>query len=215
MESKGWTLGVETTAGEGSLALLKDGLLVAERALSGARGAGLVPAAKAILEEANLKPSDLSLVAVDIGPGSFTGTRVGVIFAKTLAYATGCGLAPVSSLEARAIEAKAAAVPGVLAVVLDARRGRFYAAAFRGGERLFGDALFTQESLRARVPAGATWLGDAAAGLARPGEAVLPDRPPSAATVARLGEAAPRLTPFALAPAYLRMVEAQEKRASR
>ncbi len=196
------TLGVETSAGGGSLALLRNGALLAEQTLGeGKRLAGLVPAAQALLQGTGLTPKDLGLIVVDVGPGSFTGTRVGVAFAKAFAYASGASLAGVSSLEARAAGAAWKGARGVLAVALDARRGRLYGAAFRveaaGMTRLVDDALFEPEALKALVPADSTWLGEEA---------------PAAAAVARLGEAAPHVPPFALAPAYLRRVEAQEKR---
>ena len=212
-----WTLGVETSAGEGGLALLKAGALFASRPLT-ARGASLVPAARDLCAEAGILPAQLERIAVDVGPGSFAGSRMGVTFAKTLAYASGCALAAVSSLEARAFQARQ---EGVLAVALDARRGRFYAGAFRfEGEtliRLFEDGLFDADTLKAALPGAATWLGDAAQGLLRPGDRIHPDalKAPEAATIARLGLAATPVTPFALAPAYLRLVEAQEKKEAR
>ena len=140
-------------------------------------------------------PSDLSLAAVDAGPGSFTGTRVGVAFAKALGYAAGVPLAAVSSLEARASEA---ATEGTVSVVLDARRGCVYAALFRaeggGLRRLMDDCLLPE----GEVPPADRRLGELPA--------------PSPLTIARLGASAPRVTPLALAPVYLRRVEAQERR---
>ncbi len=199
-----WVLGVEASAGLGSVALLKDGSLVEERVLAGQRASGLVPAAEVLLSGAGIRPAGLALVAVDVGPGSFTGTRVAVAFAKALGYASGCPLAGVSSLHARAYDAWRKGLRGPLAVTLDARRGQVYGAAFRledaGVTRLVEDALFTPERLEALVPAGAMRLGDA-------------DPAPSAEAVARLGLASSeRPTPFSLAPAYLRGIEAQEKR---
>ena len=208
-----WTLGVSTACAPGALALLRDGSECGRRTLEGSRGSGLVPAARDLLAEAGIRPSDLSLVALDAGPGSFTGTRIAVAFAKSLAYAAGCALAPVSGLEARA---RACPKPGGLAVALDARRGRFHAAAFlRGGgilRRTLADGLFTPAELHAQLPEPVSWLGDAGAALARPGDAVLGETPPDPAVVAAMGEASSlRPSAFALAPAYLRQVEAQEK----
>lgn len=193
-----WTLGITASHPPGAVALRRDRLPVGERSASG-RG-GLVAAAKSLLEEAGIHPRDLSLAGVDVGPGSFAGTRMAVALAKALGYAAGCPLGPVSALEARAFSAGPRDVP--VALALDARRGRFYGAAFlwEGGvlSRLMDDGLFEHRELRARAPAGAVWL-----------DATFP----TAAAVAMLAEASPlRATPFALAPAYLRLVEAQERR---
>ncbi len=193
-----WVLGVEASAGEGSAALLRDGSLVAERPLEGRRASGLVPAAEALLSTAGIRPADLALVAVDVGPGSFTGTRVAVAFAKALGYASGCPLAGVSSLHARAFDAWRRGVRGPLVVSLDARRGSAYSAAFHLEE---GGVLRVCEDTL--VPVGSLRLTDA-------------DPAPSAEAVARLGLASPfRPTPFSLAPAYLRGIEAQEKNAEK
>ena len=140
-----WILGVETSAGEGGVALLRDGRPAGLRSLGKGARAGLVPAVESLLKEAGIAPADLSLAAVDAGPGSFTGTRVAVAFAKALGYAAGVPLAAVSGLEARAAEA---AADGTVSVVLDARRGCVYAALFRseGGRllRLMDDCLLPE-----------------------------------------------------------------------
>lgn len=190
-----WILGVETSAGEGGVALLRDGRPAGLRSLGKGARAGLVPAVESLLREAGIAPADLSLAAVDAGPGSFTGARVAVAFAKALGYATGVPLAAVSGLEARAAEA---AAEGTVSVVLDARRGCVYAALFRseGGRliRLMDDCLLPEGD----VPGADLRLGELPA--------------PSPVTIARLGASAPRVPPLALAPAYLRGVEAQERR---
>lgn len=190
-----WVLGVETSAGEGSVALLRDGTPEGRRTLGSGARAGLVEAVASLLARAGISPAELSLAAVDVGPGSFTGTRVGVAFAKSLGYAAGVPLAAVSSLEARAAES---AAEGTVSVVLDARRGSVYAALFRCGggrpTRLLDDCLLPEGG----VPQADLRLGELPA--------------PSAETVARLGAEAPRISPMALAPAYLRRVEAQERR---
>lgn len=213
-----WILGIETSAGDGEVALMQGARMAGVHALGagGARGAGLVPACETLCRAAGIRPTDISLVAVDVGPGSFAGTRVGVTFAKTLGYASGCALAPVSSLEARA--AAAEGTEGILAVALDARRGSVYAALFRRHEghleRLLPDQLMAPADLVAALPGPVTWLGDAGPGWARPGDRIGASGAPGAAVVARLGaDGGRRETPMSLAPAYLRMVEAQERRA--
>ncbi len=94
------TLGIETSGRAGGVALCRDGRCLAERPLEqvGRRHAQtLVAEIGRLCEEFNVCAADCDLVAVSIGPGSFTGLRVGVVCAKTLAYATGCSLAAVDT----------------------------------------------------------------------------------------------------------------------
>jgi len=101
--SPSYTVGIETSGPIGSVALLRDGELVVERLLgeTGRRHARtLVAELRTLLAEAGLGPKDVSLVAVSIGPGSFTGLRVGVVCAKTWAYAAGSRLVAVETFTA-------------------------------------------------------------------------------------------------------------------
>jgi len=88
----------------------------------------LMPAVARLMEEAAVGFADLDLIAVSIGPGSFTGLRVGTATARGLAHAHGTPVRGVSSLAALAAGADA---PLVLAL-LDARRGELFAALFGG-----------------------------------------------------------------------------------
>ena len=92
-----------------------------------ARGRDLVPAAQALLAAAGLAPRELGTVLVDVGPGSFTGVRLGVTLAKTLCFATNARLLALTSLEALAAAAPPEAP--VLALV-EAGRGTWYGARF-------------------------------------------------------------------------------------
>ncbi|MDO4574627.1 MAG: tRNA (adenosine(37)-N6)-threonylcarbamoyltransferase complex dimerization subunit type 1 TsaB [Planctomycetia bacterium] len=116
-------LAVETMGVSASAAILEDGQTVASLVLEEkARSSEmLVPMVQTLLEESRRKPADIDWVAVTRGPGSFTGLRVGITFAKVFAYSVGAKLLGIDTLEAIA-----AGVPGEcspLAVVLDAQRG--------------------------------------------------------------------------------------------
>ncbi len=96
-------LAIDTSGQAGSIALVRDGVLLAEKQLaqSGRRHARtLVAEMSAIFTECGMAPAECNAVAVSIGPGSFTGLRVGAVCAKTFAYATGCLLTAVDTFEA-------------------------------------------------------------------------------------------------------------------
>lgn len=127
-----WLLALESSTENGGAALLADGEVRDEIPLDeGLRhGRDLLPAAKDLLVRHNLAPGDIWAIGVSIGPGSYTGTRVGVMSAKAFSYASGCKLAAVSSLAALAasllIEYDLS--PGTPMFILqDARRDEVYA----------------------------------------------------------------------------------------
>lgn len=120
-------LAVETSGLSGSLALYEGGRLVAERLLEseGRRHAQtLVSESGQLLSSQGLTPGDLSAVAVSVGPGSFTGLRVGLVFAKTLAWLRGIPLLSVNTLQAMAQQC-AAGHAEVLSIS-DAQRGEVF-----------------------------------------------------------------------------------------
>jgi tRNA threonylcarbamoyladenosine biosynthesis protein TsaB len=96
----------------------------------------LLALAHELLDEAGLAFADIDLIAVGLGPGTFTGLRIGVSTARALAQASGGELVGVSTLEALALEAQpqTPAGHGVLAVI-DARRGEAFAAGWRHGQQ--------------------------------------------------------------------------------
>jgi tRNA threonylcarbamoyladenosine biosynthesis protein TsaB len=150
-------MGIETATPSGGAALWVDGAVEAaeegSRALSHSQR--LMPAIEAILRQGGRLLSDLDALAVSIGPGSFTGLRIGLSVAKALAHAAGKPVVPVSTLEALAWRF---AEDGILAApMLDARRSEIYAALFRrsepGGplERLSADLAESPESFAERI----------------------------------------------------------------
>jgi tRNA threonylcarbamoyladenosine biosynthesis protein TsaB len=95
-------LGLNTSGNACEAALVRDGVVVAARAETMAQGhdARLAPLVDALMRDAGIAFSDLSRIAVVVGPGSFTGVRVGVAFARGLALVLGIPVAGVTSLEA-------------------------------------------------------------------------------------------------------------------
>jgi tRNA threonylcarbamoyladenosine biosynthesis protein TsaB len=123
-------LAIETTDQAGSVALLEGRRVLAEvRLTSDQRSAqSLAPAIRDLLEAAGWQPAGVRLVAVAIGPGSFTGLRVGVTTAKTFAYAVGCDLVAVPTLEV--VAAQMPEGPSQLLTILDAGRQQVFSARF-------------------------------------------------------------------------------------
>ncbi len=127
-------LGIETSGRSGSVAVVRDQVVLAETELSatGRRHARtLVPEIGLLLKELNLKMSELDGVAVSIGPGSFTGLRVGIVCAKTLAYALQAPLIAVDTF--LAVAANSGVTDCSLFVIDDALRGDVYAGEYQRG----------------------------------------------------------------------------------
>jgi tRNA threonylcarbamoyladenosine biosynthesis protein TsaB len=129
-----YLLALETSGRTGSLALLADGGLRETKRLDevGRRHAQtLVSELHDLLGRHRLTPRDLAAVAVSRGPGSFTGLRVGIVCAKTLAYAAGLKLLAIDTFDAIAVAADEDA--RVIQIVDDAQRGDLFVATFRRG----------------------------------------------------------------------------------
>lgn len=155
-----WLLALESSTPHGGSALLKEGSTRAVYRLEeGLRhGRELMASAETLMEADGLKARDLFAVAVSMGPGSYTGIRVGVMAAKAVAYAAGCKLAAVSSLAALAqsavMEGKAQSGDVVFAVQ-DARRDEVYVGQYAIEDGLavamVPDAALTPEETAARI----------------------------------------------------------------
>jgi tRNA threonylcarbamoyladenosine biosynthesis protein TsaB len=112
----------------------------------------LLPLADRLLAEMGFGAGELELVVCSVGPGSFTGIRIGLATAKGIAFATGCPLVGVSTLDALALPW--ACFCGSVWSVIDARKGRWYAACYREGRRLTEYLDLEPDALRARIAAG-------------------------------------------------------------
>lgn len=128
------TLGIETSGFEGSIALRRGGQTLGECRLERRRHAQtLIAQVRSLLDQHQLKPHDVTTVAVSHGPGSFTGLRVGVVFAKTFAFATGCRLVAVDTLEC--VAAAAPEDVDQITVIADAQREQLFVGHYRRGDR--------------------------------------------------------------------------------
>jgi len=216
-------LAVETATAAPSVALWRGDALLAERAADPGHptAEALLPALDALLADAGLALAAVEAFAVSIGPGSFTGLRIGVATVKGLAFGTGRPAIAVSTLAAVAAHARG---PGPVAAVLDARRGEVYAAGFSAGRGAdwLPEGVVPIAALGSCLPAGCRIVGEGVAlcteTLKGSDLVLLP--PPYPETTARhvaalAARAWPRGETVAaadLAPRYLRRAEAEVKR---
>ena len=125
----GAMVAIETATETVGVAVRVPGGLEAEFSLTGRRRhvETLTPALEHLLVQVGLTPRDLGVVAVDIGPGLFTGLRVGVAAAKGLGQALGIGVVGATSLDILTEAAAATGHRGPVAACVDARRGEVFA----------------------------------------------------------------------------------------
>ena len=219
-----FVVGIETSGPTGSVALLAPDGWCDERGFRGhlTHARELIAVLDAITKERGTRRDEITLVCVDQGPGSYTGIRVGVTAAKSLAWALGIASAGVMGLDV--IAGGAPRSSGRLRVIVDARRGTLYHASYwaENGRwrRESGPEVLSPKEVLACLSADDIVVGDGIALLPDTlpvGVTVLKDEVgvPRASQVARLGlakmEAAQILDPAELLPIYLRRPEAVEK----
>lgn len=216
-------LAVETSGMQGSVAVSNGSQVLHDRSLeAGQRNAqSLVSEVDRVLKELQLAPRDIKTVAVSIGPGSFTGLRVGLTFAKTFAWLNKASLVAVDTLQAIAMRAPAN-IPVVTALV-DAQRGELFAGSYaldaKSQSRRLLDSVHvsTQEMLSPEFPLTGPGLLKLRPEVAI-GHQLLEESlwSPNAREVAILGwqmaESGQLSIPETLEPVYIRLSYAEEKR---
>ncbi len=223
-------LAVESSTLTGAVALLEGDTVVAESRLNIAvtHSERLLMAVDKLLTGARWRLQDVDALAVAVGPGSFTGLRIGVSTVKSLAFATGKPLVGIPTLDALAWTLPFAAHP--VCPILDAKKGEVYTALYRtdaGGLVRLWDyrAVAPDELAEALLREGGgpvVFVGDGVAPFRQLlGDALGADarfappaqRLPSAVTVGDLArqalERGERADPAALVPLYVRRSEAE------
>ena len=198
-----------------TLAILEDETLLAQMTLNIKKNHSitLMPAIDFLMNSLDMKPTDLDRIVVAQGPGSYTGLRMAVATAKTLAHTLKIELVGVSSLLALVPEQ----VEGLVIPVMDARRNNVYAGFYQSGQAVRPEAhLPLAEVLEIADAANqpVTFAGETAA-FAEQIEAALPQAAiqstlPDAVAVGRLGLDLPAQSIHDFVPNYLKRVEAEE-----
>ena len=224
----GYALALETSGLHGGLALGRGGRIIGTIAFGGPRrhATDFLPALQALCRAHSVSPPAVRLALVSVGPGSFTGLRIGITAARMLALANRATVVGVPTLEV--IAQNAADVPDPperLVVILDAKRQRVYAATFQRRERQYlpesDPAEVTPATFLADLDPRCAVMGDGVPchreAVAASGLPVLPQAlfAPRAETVYSLGLARLRQGEVGdrrmLVPLYVRPPEAEER----
>ncbi|MBN1614846.1 MAG: tRNA (adenosine(37)-N6)-threonylcarbamoyltransferase complex dimerization subunit type 1 TsaB [Deltaproteobacteria bacterium] len=223
-----YILALDTSTATLALALLDDRKVLAEGFwdLGVNHSQVLLPALEGMLKVAGLTIGQIELFACTIGPGSFTGIRIGISTIKGFALATGRPIAGISTLDALAGDAATDTM--MVCPMLDARKGQVYAALYKpdeaGLEKLAGDQLTEVGPFVRAISREVLFLGDGALCHARSIQAVLGSRAHfaaphrhhvSASSVGLLGLQkyldGEFLDPLTFTPRYLRLSEAEAR----
>jgi len=128
-------LAFEFSSAQRSVALACDGVVLSEAAESGGhRVTNAFGLTEKVLAEAKVSRAEIEVIAVGIGPGSYTGIRAAIAIAQGWQLATGVNLLGISSAECLAAQAQAAKMFGRVNVFIDAQRGEFYMAGWEISE---------------------------------------------------------------------------------
>lgn len=157
-------LAIESSAVAASAAVISDGILKAEEFSQNGltHSVTLLPMAENAVKKAGLKISDIDLFAVTEGPGSFSGLRIGVTIAKTLAY--GCGKKVVGISTLKVLAAALAHTDKIICPIMDARRNQVYNAMYKwvDGElkEIVSPRAISAEDLAKEIKEPVVFIGD-------------------------------------------------------
>lgn len=218
-------VGIETSGLIGNIAVCDGNRVVGQKTYGKnvSHGREIVSSLESLFNEIKWKPSDIDLIAVSIGPGSYTGLRIGITCAKTLAYGLGKPVIDVPTLDVLVENVKDNNAKTVCPVI-DAKRKSVYACIYdrEKGIRITDYLIISPSNLIDILPESTLIFGDGIASFeqifAQKELTILLDKRlgiADAANVARLGleryEQGMRCEINSLVPLYLRKSEAEEK----
>ena len=158
-------LGIDTSTSCGSIGLIEGQQILCEYSLSrkASHSERVMKTIDRVLEDSGVSIVDIDGFAISIGPGSFTGLRIGVSAVKGLAFATGKPVAGVSTLDALAQNVRYS--PYLICPLLDARKGEVYTALYRntgkeGLIKLVSEMAIKPADLLGRIEEKALFLGN-------------------------------------------------------
>lgn len=221
--------GIDTCCMAATAALMDDTKLIAQTVINHDRTHSqmMMPQVETMMKQAERDMMDVDCFAAAVGPGSFTGVRIGVATAKALAQAANKPCVAVSTLHALAFNNMT--FSGVVCPILDARRGQVYNALFQGGKtltRLCDDRAIAMEDLLIELKENESdilFCGDGTFAFREMIEEILGDRAVFAsrmqnlnlaaavAELALLGEGR-EVAYWDLVPQYLRLSQAERER---
>lgn len=220
-------LGIDTSTNATAVCVLRGDGQAFERVPEAARllerpghSAELMPAVAQAMDDAGVSWDDVEAIAVGVGPGAFTGLRIGIATARALAHARGLPVRPVSSLATLAapLDPDRPRLP-----LIDARRGELFAALHDSGGERWPAFVATPEALAERIGKGFPGAekplaaGDGSIRFRAVLEAAGVDVPGDdselhvvrALSICRLADGAPSSPPEAVVPEYLREPDAK------
>ena len=207
-------LAFDTSSKALSVALLEDENRLAELTLTIKKNHSitLMPTIEFLMASIDWKPTDLDRIVVAEGPGSYTGLRIAVATAKTLAQTLKIDLVGVSSLLALVPEE----IEGLAIPVMDARRNHVYAGFYQEDQLVYPEGHLSFEAVLERVKGAekVTFLGEVKAFRDQIQEALphaqMLETLPDAVRIGRLGLTKEAVSVHGFVPNYLKRVEAEE-----
>lgn len=219
-------LGIETATRTGGVAVVSDTGVLAEYTLNieVTHSERLMATVDRVLSDTGITVRSIDGIAVSVGPGSFTGLRIGISTVKGLAFTTGLPVSAVPTLRALAWNLPRAGQP--ICPLLDARKNEVYAAIFRyqdgALQQVMAESVVPLSELALHIAEPTIFTGEGAVLFRQEIQRCCGDRAlfaplsaivPSAASVAEIGllmlRSGDRTEPDALAPTYLRRPEAE------